>query len=478
MLFTSPLFLFLILPIFLIFYFYTPVLLRNFYILGFSILFYFWAEPKFIAAILLTVATDYFLGKKIHAAQASRPKKLWLFLFVSINAGMLIYFKYMNFFIANVNNLLHLIGINHSMAAIEVVLPLAVSFIVFEKITYGVGLYRGIGRPAKTIFDYTLYVMLFPKLIAGPIIKYHDIEAQLDPRCRVADYDDIVAGLHRFAKGLVKKVVLANSLGALADTTFAQDPSLLTPGQAWIGVLCFTFQIFFDFSGYSDMAIGLARLMGFKLNENFNDPYISRSFTEFWRRWHISLSTWIRDYLYFSLGGNRVSKGRMYFNLWICFLISGLWHGASWTFVVWGAYHGIFLVIDKLFWLKASERIPAFISIPITFFLVIIGWTLFRAPDFAHAVAYLSAMFNFGAIGGPVDVFIYAGWDIYAYLLASFVLSFLPAFDSLRNFKARITAPLGAGATPVSAIATITLLGLSSVYIASTTHTPFIYFRF
>ncbi len=354
MVFTSALFLFLFLPLFITLYFGGKEKYRNSLLILSSLIFYFWAEPIFIFVALASLMIDWYLGNRIFMAPASQ-KKIWLALSVSLNGALLLYFKYTNFIVQNLNDLL-LKTEGATIHWAHVALPLGLSFIVFEKITYSFDIYKGIGKPARTLGLYLLYTLLFPKLIAGPIVKYHEIEKQLESREII--FHDIRYGIFRFSIGLAKKVWVANTLGIIVDKIFQLPPSSLTVSQSWIGILGFTFQIYFDFSGYTDMAIGLTRIAGFRIKENFNFPYVSASFTEFWRRWHISLSTWIKEYLYLPLGGNRGSKGRTYFNLWLCFIVCGFWHGANWPFVFWGFYHGVFLILDKVIWLEFSKRLP------------------------------------------------------------------------------------------------------------------------
>ena len=262
---------------------------------------------------------------------------------------------------------------------LQVLLPLAISFFVFEKITYIVDVYRDICRPAVRLRDYLLFVFLFPKLLAGPILKFHEIQSQIARHS--LGLDGLGEGLERFLTGLAKKVLIADTLAAPVEAVFAADPTQIGFGTAWFGALCFTVQIYFDFSGYSDMAIGLARMLGLRLPENFNQPYLATGFADFWRRWHISLSSWIREYLYVPLGGSRVSALRVYVNLWVCFLVSGLWHGANWTFLAWGAFHGLFVCADHAGLRRVWPRIPWAAGVAATFPLVVIGWVLFRAPS-------------------------------------------------------------------------------------------------
>jgi alginate O-acetyltransferase complex protein AlgI len=353
----------------------------------------------------------------------------------------------------------------------SIALPIGVSFIVFEKITYLVDLYRRVGRPAESLANYLLYVFLFPKLLAGPIIKYHDIEQQL--RTREWSLEDLSAGIVRFTWGLAKKVWIADPLGAVADEVFGLSPGDLSFGHAWLGLTCFTLQIYFDFSGYSDMAIGLARLMGFRLLENFNVPYMAQNFTEFWRRWHISLSSWIRQYLYAPLGGNRMSVVRTYFNLVLCFFLSGLWHGAKWSFIVWGVYHGVFLIVDKVGWLRLQLRLPVWARIGTTFCLVSVGWVLFRAVDIGHAAYYLAALFNPARQDGT---FLYISPDVVAYIVVGLVMCFLPGTQWYARVVATWTSRAYAEVANLG-LATV-MLALAAAKMSNSTFNPFLYFRF
>jgi alginate O-acetyltransferase complex protein AlgI len=273
----------------------------------------------------------------------------------------------------------------------KLILPIGISFYTFETITYVVDVYRSIHKPLTKFWDYQLYIILFPKLIAGPIIRYHDLADQIT--YRVESIDDKLIGFYRFALGLGKKVLIANHMGIVADEIFGSNYLELNTLSAWVGSLAYTFQIYFDFSGYSDMAIGLGKMMGFKFPENFNNPYISRSITEFWRRWHITLGSWMKNYLYIPLGGNQVTTQRLYFNLWLVFLASGLWHGASWSFIFWGAFHGFFLVLERAFFSNFLKKIGMLPSIFITFLIVNFGWVFFRIEKISDAFVFIKRMF-------------------------------------------------------------------------------------
>jgi alginate O-acetyltransferase complex protein AlgI len=394
MVFSSIIFLLYFLPIFLLIYYLIDKKYKNGVILLGSIFFYAWGAPKFIFVILFTTFLDFHLVSWMDKSTSEIKRKLLLLLSISINLGLLFYFKYSNFFVENVNAVLSLFG-DKQIHWTKLILPIGISFYTFETITYVVDVYRRIHKPLTKFWDYQLYIILFPKLIAGPIIRYHELANQITERKEVID--DKLTGFYRFALGLAKKVLIANQMGQLADAVFATNYSELGTLTAWVGSIAYTFQIYFDFSGYSDMAIGLAKMLGFKFPENFNNPYISQSITDFWRRWHITLGSWMRNYLYIPLGGNKVSTTRLYFNLWIVFLASGLWHGASWSFIFWGAYHGFFLVIERAFFGNVLLKIGKIPSILFTFLIVNIGWVFFRIEKISDAFRYLKTMFVFNS---------------------------------------------------------------------------------
>ncbi|MBV9654434.1 MAG: MBOAT family protein, partial [Acetobacteraceae bacterium] len=435
MLFYEPLFLFVFLPTFYLLYlaFERGYWARLGVILFGSFVFYEWSDPLFPLLVLASSLADWVIARAIaRFPRGAAGAKVLLTLGILLNLAMLVHFKYTHFVIENLNVMLT----GFSWKALEnplIALPVGVSFVVFEKITYLVDVYRRISRPARNLFNYLTYVFFFPKLLAGPIIKYHEMEAQL-AALPAARWDDISDGFSRFMLGIVKKALIADTVGLGVDRIFAADPHAIGFADAWLGVVLFTFQIYFDFSAYSDMAIGIARMLGFRLRENFNMPYLSCSMTEFWRRWHISLATWIRDYLYIPLGGNRVPVARRYLNLWVCFLASGLWHGAAWPYVVWGAYNGLFLVLDKLFLLRVLDRMPRLAANLLTFFVVMVGWTIFRARSLDQAGAFFSAMLQPGLAGRAAGVFVTP--DItFAAALAAFICAVprLPGYDRLRR---------------------------------------------
>ena len=475
MLFYEPLFLFIFFPTFYLLYLLGErrYWVRGAVILLGSIAFYEWSDPVFPLLVLVSSAIDWLIARGMDRMErGTRAVKLLLGFGVILNLALLVHFKYTHFLIENLN--IALTGF--SIASIEnplIPLPVGVSFVVFEKITYLVDVYRRVSRPARNLFTYLIYVFFFPKLLAGPIIKYHEIEGQLATLPR-ANFDDFSAGLLRFMLGVVKKTIIADTLARGADMIFAAPAGTIGFAEAWWGIIFFTFQIYFDFSAYSDMAIGLARMLGFRLFENFNMPYISCSITEFWRRWHISLSTWIREYLYVPLGGNRVSPARRYLNLWLCFLASGLWHGAAWTYIAWGAYNGLFLVLEKVFLLRLLDRLPRWAANAFAFLVVMVGWTLFRAGSLHQAGEFLSAMVHPGLSSGKAPIFITPDMTTAAAIAAFIcVLPRLPGFGRLRDW-------LLSGEWRTTALQTaISLLFVVAVGKAmADPFTPFIYFRF
>jgi alginate O-acetyltransferase complex protein AlgI len=465
MLFSTPFFLFVFLPVFFVLYWFLSA--RRILLLLGSIVFYGWSEPLFIFVVFGSTGLDWILGKCIFALPPGhRAGKALVAVGVVSNVGLLGYVKYAGFAAANLDALL---GYD-ALRVPQIALPLGISFIVFEKITYLVDVYRRVARPAASLLDYANYVLLFPKLLAGPIVKYHDIAAQLTrPSHR---YEDVRDGLIRFIQGLAKKTILADTLGPVADQVFLLPAAALDAGTAWLGLVCFALQIYFDFSGYSDMAIGLGRILGFRLMENFNNPYLATSFTDFWRRWHISLSTWIKEYVYIPLGGNRVSTARSYANLCLCFLLSGLWHGASWNFVLWGSVHGVMLVADRAFWLRLQKALPRALNVALTLWLVTLTWVFFRCTTFSQTVTFLRALAGARASEGNSVV---PTGDVLAALAVCLIIVFLPLLEG-RRFLAARTQP---AATRLAALGFATVLFFAAIarLTVSAFH-PFIYFRF
>ncbi len=473
MIFSSSFFLLFFLPVFLLLYHLVNKKFKNLVILVASIFFYSWGAPKFVFVILGSTILDFYIVQKLYRTEKLNIRKLLLFSSVFINLGLLLYFKYSNFFIDNVNTVLAAFG-EKNIKWTAVALPIGISFYTFQTLTYSIDVYRKVHAPLKKVTDYLLYIMSFPQMIAGPIVRFNLVADQITNR--VETVDDKLIGFYRFCIGLAKKVLLANVLGEQADLIMGGDLASLNFSTAWLGILCYTFQIYFDFSGYSDMAIGLGRIMGFKFPENFNSPYTSGSITEFWRRWHITLGTFMRDYLYIPLGGSRVSsKARLFFNLWIVFLLSGLWHGASWNFVIWGAYHGLFLIFDRLFLMKFYDKIGRFPSMIITFFIVMIGWVVFRLEDIASINIYLNKLFDLESIYLPETI-----PSLYTIMILSIIFSFITFFKFGKKIEHFF---FNKDSYSISTNFLLTFIGiiffiLSLSSITAYGFNPFIYFRF
>ena len=441
-----------------------------------SIAFYSWGAPRFIFVILFTTILDFFLVKFMDQSENERKRKAVLIISVCVNVGLLFYFKYCNFFLENINVALTSVGLKE-MKLLNVILPIGISFYTFESLTYVIDVYRKEHKPLTNFLHYQLYIILFPKLIAGPIIRYNQIADQITNRFDSFNFNYALKGFHRFVIGLSKKVIIANSLGAYADIVFGVDTHTLSSGIAWLGALAYTMQIYFDFSGYSDMAIGLGQMMGFRFPENFDNPYTSKSISEFWRRWHITLGSWMRNYLYIPLGGNRVNgKMRLYFNLWIVFVLSGFWHGASWTFILWGVYHGTFLILERTGYGKFLEKIGKWPSLITTFILVNIGWILFRAESLSSAIGYFKALFHFNHAQTIID---YNPTRLYFFMIIALLFSFFTAFKPLDKIHQKIYfSELSATASIVYSVCSMILLMVCVGLITASDFNPFIYFRF
>lgn len=391
MVFTSSIFLGIFLPLLFATYFLANQAARGYVLLVFSLFFYAWGEPTAIVVMMGLMAVNYLLGRGL-AASTGRPGlvRLLLVMGVALDLGALVVYKYLGFLVANLLPVLKACG---GMGTIpQIALPIGISFYVFQMISYLVDVARGDVAAQRNPFKFMLYVSLFPQLIAGPIVRYSTIVQDLEDR--EAHFENIVVGLRRFSIGLAKKVLIADAMAAMVDPIFAEPVATIPCAYCWLGAIGYTLQIYFDFSGYSDMAIGLGRVFNFRLLENFDHPYCATSVQDFWRRWHISLSTWFRDYLYIPLGGNRKGSARTYWNLFVVFVLCGLWHGAAWTFVAWGVYHGLGLVAERAGLGRLVRRLPAVLGNLYVLVFVIVGWVLFRAPDLGYAGSYLAAMFG------------------------------------------------------------------------------------
>ena len=473
MVFSSSLFLLYFFPVFLIIYFLLPNKLRNIFLLLASIAFYAWGAPQFVFIVLLSLAADFYLVKWMYSCKGKK-RKLLVSLSVLLNIGMLAWFKYANFGVENLNNLLGSLGFSE-ISWTAIVLPIGISFFSFQKVTYSVDVYRNVHRPLQRLTDYSMYILMFPQLIAGPIVRFNEIADQIEDRKQMETIDNRLTGFFRFVIGLSKKVLIANVLGEQADMIFGLNQPDLTTPLAWIGILAYAFQIYFDFSGYSDMAIGIGRMIGFKFPENFNNPYISQSITEFWRRWHMTLGRFMKDYLYIPLGGNRVSTGRMYFNLWLVFALSGLWHGAAWTFVVWGIFHGFFLILDRLFLLRFYKIIGKVPAVFITFIITLVGWVFFRSETLPDAFFYLEKMFSFDFR----ETSIFFDRQFYSILILAFGFSFFALVKSIEPWQDRVLAVEQKNrAILVMFVFSVVFFVISLASITSSGFNPFIYFRF
>lgn len=484
MLFSSPTFLFLFLPVLLGLYFPSPRVVRNPLLLAASLLFYTWGEPELGWLMLLSVGLNYVFGLWAGWTRQRRGAGLVLGLAVAANLALLTYFKYAVFIVENLNLLLACAG-QPQLPLPRVNLPIGISFYTFQAMSYVIDVHRGATPAQRNPWDLALYIALFPQLIAGPIVRYVDVAAQLQHRrTTLAGF---AAGIQRFVLGLGKKMLIANACASVADPIFDIPDPQLTAAVAWLGIACYSLQIYFDFSGYSDMAIGLGRMFGFEFHENFAHPYAARSITDFWRRWHISLSTWFRDYLYIPLGGNRRGPARTYVNLVVVFLLCGLWHGASWNFVVWGLFHGALLVLERRGLGRALERSPVPLRHAYLLAAVAAGWVFFRADNLHHALCYLRAMAGLGSgTGEEYHLGLYYSGGLALVLAAGVVgstpwLPLVGGWCSRRAAQARSAwraAAWEAGLGLARNAALVLVLSASAAMMLASTYNPFIYFRF
>jgi alginate O-acetyltransferase complex protein AlgI len=484
MVFSSPLFLFFFLPIVLGAHFICPRPLRNLLLLAASLWFYAWGEPALVLVLLASIGMNYGLGLWVHRAREQWLGPYVLAVAVIANIGLLGYYKYGHFIVDNLNWLLTFTGFP-ALDWSPQKLPIGISFYTFQALSYVIDVYRAQTRPQRNPLHLALYITLFPQLIAGPIVRYVDIAEQLNRR-RIT-LAGFASGIERFVLGLGKKVLLANAAASVADQVFDIPNAQLTSPVAWLGIFCYTCQIYFDFSGYSDMAIGLGRMFGFEFMENFRYPYVARSVTDFWRRWHISLSTWFRDYLYIPLGGNRCPPWRTYTNLLIVFLLCGLWHGASWNFVAWGFFHGLFLVLERVALGKLLDRVPRPLRHAYVLCTVMVGWALFRCVDLVHAGVFLQAMFGLTATASsPHHVGLYLDSGL-VLVLAVGILGAMPVLPWLQLELSRLSEQpsdgayarfLHLGVSGVKLVGLSAVLICSAVVVSASTYNPFIYFRF
>ncbi len=452
MVFSSLIFIIFFLPIFLIIYYLVPNKIKNIILLIFSLIFYAWGEPLYILLLLFIAFVNYISGLLIDKAKIKRRKTLILILNIFINLAFLFYFKYIDFVLANLG-----------LKTIGVVLPLGISFYIFQTMSYTIDLYRGEVGVQKNYFTLLTYVAMFPQLIAGPIVRYSDVEIEL--RERKITKQDVYDGFVTFLTGLFAKVLIANNVGYLFSL-ITEDISSISAFTAWLGIGADTLQIYFDFLGYSVMAMGLGKMLGFKYPANFNYPYVAESITDFWRRWHITLSTWFRDYVYIPLGGNRCSKSKNIRNILIVWLLTGIWHGASWNFIIWGLYFGVILIIEKVFLLKKLEKAPKTLRHIYALFLIMIGWLIFSIEDLGTMNIYFKKMFMNGKI---VDnEFIFYLKNYFVYILFGIIFS----MPILRKIKMSKTIKV------IGTILYIILFIITLAFIISDSYNPFLYFRF
>jgi len=461
MVFSSAIFIFCFLPLLFLFYFCLPKKCKNVVLLIFSLIFYAFGGVNYLFTLLLTVFISYLGGILIE--KYNSKKKFILFLTVGLNLLFLIYFKYTGFILDNINNIFK-VGIDIP----SIIMPIGISFYTFQSISYVVDVYKKEVGVQKNYFLLLLYVSLFPQLVAGPIVRYQTVEHEIEKR--TTTLDDFCYGLERFILGLAKKVIIANQMGKLADIVFS-DTSFTTP-VVWLGAIAYMMQIYFDFSAYSDMAIGLGRILGFKFLENFNFPYIAKSITDFWRRWHISLSTFFRDYVYIPLGGNRCSKFRQIFNMSVVWFLTGFWHGANYNFILWGLYYLVFLILEKYVFKNIIERIPNILRHILTLLIVLIGWMLFRLEDLSVFKDVIVSMFNFNITSVSLsEARIYVE-TYFVYFILAFIFStpiYYVVCDKLKKYKVFEV---------LKYIGLLVLFIITIMFLAQSSYNPFIYFRF
>ena len=467
MLFSSMIFLSVFLPIVMLAYFVVDGRYKQHVLLAASLFFYAWGEPNNLYIVLCVCFVSYICALAIKNAKSAASKQFILGIDIFLKLGVLAYFKYLNFLIENINDICMT-----QFAIHKVVMPLGISFFIFQALSYVIDVYRGDVEAQENPYKLTLYISFFPQLIAGPIVKYHDIAKDIEDN--TSNFDDFVYGLRRFIIGLGKKVLLANPLGQIADSIFNEGYMAADVSIAWLGAICYSLQLFYDFSGYSDMAIGLGRIFGFHFLENFNYPFLSKSITEFWRRWHISLGTWFKEYLYIPLGGNRKGNLRTYLNLFIVFCITGLWHGANWTFVLWGGWHGLFIVLERFCGIKTvqNDRLTVLRHV-YTIFVFVIGWTMFRADTVTDGIGMIATMF--GLLSPEI---LPQGIEYYLNVHSVAVLCIAILFSAPINLSIICKIKDNRIGESIYHVGLLVVLVLCIANLAASTYNPFIYFRF
>lgn len=467
MVFSSLTFLLFYLPGVLAVYYLVPAKLKNPVLFVFSLLFYAWGEPIYVGLMIFSTVLDYCCGRAAEAYRGTKKAKAALIVSVTVNLGLLCLFKYTDFLLTTINGVFGL-----SIPLLNLPLPIGISFYTFQTMSYTIDVYRGDTKAQKNLISFGAYVSLFPQLIAGPIVRYQTIAEQVDHRVHTADL--FSSGVKRFVCGLAKKVLLANNIGLLWNTISQTELSGLTVVSAWLGLIAFGFQVYFDFSGYSDMAIGLGRMFGFSFCENFEYPYISASVTEFWRRWHISMGTWFRDYVYIPLGGNRRGFKIQLRNIAIVWLLTGFWHGAAWNYVLWGIFYGLLLMLEKFFLLEKLKKFPAAVARLYTLLCVLVGWGLFAIEDFSKLGGYFGAMFGAGAGFCDNNTL----WQLSSYLplLGICLVASTPLASKLYGWLREKCVP--AAMTAADSCGIVCGMLLSTAYLVSGSYNPFLYFRF
>lgn len=465
MLFSSVTFLFFFLPLVFIAYYLSPRKIKNYTLLLFSMIFYAWGGLLYLPLLIVSIVVNYIFGIQIDKHKDNNSRKKVLIVSIIFNILFLGVFKYSNFIIDNINTIF-----NTKILIPTIPLPIGISFYTFQAMSYVIDVYKHDGKVQKNIFNLALYVSMFPQLVAGPIVRYQTVDDQINSREH--NFDKFNSGMERFIRGMFKKVIISNSVGELSTTIYGLLPHQMSVSTAWLGAIAYTLQIYFDFSGYSDMAIGLGKMLGFDFLENFNYPYISKSVSEFWRRWHISLGSWFRDYVYIPLGGNRVSNIKVYRNLSIVWLVTGIWHGASWNFIAWGIYFGIFIMLERAFIGKILKKIPKLFQHMYLLIIVVFGWVLFSQPNLTEALEYMKIMVGLGGYPLTNGYFTFYIKEYWLELSIAIILS-APTFKYIKS-KINIQGIIYI----LKPIGLIFIFGVTIIYLVNSTFNPFIYFNF
>jgi len=466
MVFSSIVFLYFFLPVMLLLYFIVPKKFKNAIMIFASLIFFAWGEIRYIFIMLLLAIMDFFCGKKITQNSDNKKKKLlYLLIDVIVNLLILFFFKYADFIIQNINAIS---GLN--IPLLNIPLPIGVSFNTFQSLSYIIDVYKGTVKCEKSFYNYLTYTTLFPQIIAGPIVRYTTVDEELETKN--ISVDNFSLGMKRFIIGLGKKVLIANNIGVLWNIIETGAYDELTMGFAWLGMIAFALQIYFDFSGYSDMAIGLAKVFGMDFDENFNYPYISKSITEFWRRWHITLSSWFKDYIYIPLGGNRKGFTKQIRNILIVWFLTGAWHGASWNFILWGVYFGIILILEKLFILKLLDKLPKIIRHFYTIILVLVSWSIFAFEDLNKVINYIKTMFTSNILYNNETIYYFKN---YIFIIILAILCSIPLWKKL---KEKIDNKNSKMLEFITTLGYVAILILSTASLVTDSFNPFLYFRF